>query len=287
MGGAHPRDDLDGLAGTVPAGCDTSCWLRSSTGCAAPGRRHRRSQRSTNGRTCRTGSPGDASVGARVLGRRRFRDVADGRQRAHRARVRRADVAQFVRWAERGGCPEPGALDHATLRRYLAYLTTRGFAKPTIARKAAAIRAFLRYLTRRRVRSAPIRAGRCAPRRGRAGSPRAHADRGGARCSRPRAPRSRPEPTTRPLREPDRGRPDRGPRGPRGPVRHRRAGLGVLRARPRRRRPRPRTRHGARQGRQGPAGPTRRPGRRRRLDVARATAVRSSRPPIHPLTRCS
>ncbi len=58
------------------------------------------------------------------------------------------DVRQFVQWAERGGCPEPRDLDHATLRRYLGYLTTRGFAKRTIARKAAAIRAFLRYLTR-------------------------------------------------------------------------------------------------------------------------------------------
>ena len=58
------------------------------------------------------------------------------------------DVRQFAQWAERGGCPEPRDLDHAALRRYLGYLTTRGFAKPTIARKAAAIRSFLRYLTR-------------------------------------------------------------------------------------------------------------------------------------------
>lgn len=58
------------------------------------------------------------------------------------------DVRQFVQWAERGGCLEPRDLDHATLRRYLGYLTTRGFAKRTIARKAAAIRSFLRYLTR-------------------------------------------------------------------------------------------------------------------------------------------
>ena len=54
-----------------------------------------------------------------------------------------------MQWAERGGCPEARDLDHASLRRYLGYLTTRGFAKRTIARKAAAIRAFLRYLTRR------------------------------------------------------------------------------------------------------------------------------------------
>jgi integrase/recombinase XerC len=67
----------------------------------------------------------------------------------HTVRAYERDVRQFVQWAERGGCPDPQDLDHASLRRYLGYLTTRGFAKRTIARKAAALRAFLRYLTRR------------------------------------------------------------------------------------------------------------------------------------------
>ncbi len=58
------------------------------------------------------------------------------------------DVRQFVEWAERGGCPDPGELDHGVLRRYLANLTTRGFARPTIARKAAALRAYSRWLHR-------------------------------------------------------------------------------------------------------------------------------------------
>ena len=50
------------------------------------------------------------------------------------------------------GCPGgPSALDHRTLRRFLAYLDTRGFARSTIARKAAALRAFLRFLRRRGV----------------------------------------------------------------------------------------------------------------------------------------
>ncbi|MGZ4677397.1 MAG: tyrosine recombinase XerC [Acidimicrobiia bacterium] len=66
----------------------------------------------------------------------------------HTVRAYARDVRQFVLWAERGGCPQPRDLDHATLRRYLGFLTTRGFAKRTISRKAAAIRAFLRYLTR-------------------------------------------------------------------------------------------------------------------------------------------
>ena len=62
------------------------------------------------------------------------------------------DVAEFVTWAERGGCPGgPAALDHRTLRRFLAYLDTRGFARSTIARKAAALRAYLRFLRRQGV----------------------------------------------------------------------------------------------------------------------------------------
>jgi integrase/recombinase XerC len=66
----------------------------------------------------------------------------------HTATAYARDVAQFVEWADRGGCAAPGDLDRTTLRRYLAYLTTRGFARPSIARKAAALRSFLRYLRR-------------------------------------------------------------------------------------------------------------------------------------------
>jgi integrase/recombinase XerC len=62
------------------------------------------------------------------------------------------DVAEFVAWAERGGCPGgPAALDHRTLRRFLAYLDTRGFARTTIARKAASLRGYLRFLRRQGV----------------------------------------------------------------------------------------------------------------------------------------
>src|ERR1044072_7209591 len=46
----------------------------------------------------------------------------------HTRRAYEHDVAEFVAWAERGGCPEPADADHRALRRYLAYLGTRGFA---------------------------------------------------------------------------------------------------------------------------------------------------------------
>lgn len=59
-----------------------------------------------------------------------------------------SDLRQFVAWAERGGSAGPETVDHLVLRRYLAYLTTRGMARPTIARKAAALRAFYGWLRR-------------------------------------------------------------------------------------------------------------------------------------------
>ena len=77
-----------------------------------------------------------------------FAESLVGRSPHTRAAYER-DVAEFVAWAERGGCPGgPSALDHRTLRRFLAYLDTRGFARSTIARKAAALRAYLRFLRR-------------------------------------------------------------------------------------------------------------------------------------------
>ena len=69
----------------------------------------------------------------------------------HTAEAYERDVRQFVAWAERGGCASPDQLDHTTLRRYLAYLTTRQFARRSMARKAASLRAYLRYLHRRGV----------------------------------------------------------------------------------------------------------------------------------------
>jgi integrase/recombinase XerC len=80
-----------------------------------------------------------------------FAESLVGRSEHTRAAYGR-DVAEFVAWAERGGCAGgPAALDHRTLRRFLAYLDTRGFARSTIARKAAALRAYLRFLRRQGV----------------------------------------------------------------------------------------------------------------------------------------
>jgi site-specific recombinase XerD len=69
----------------------------------------------------------------------------------HTRKAYESDLRQFVTWAERGGAAAPEAVDHLVLRRYLAYLTTRGMARPTIARKAATLRAFFGWLRKRGV----------------------------------------------------------------------------------------------------------------------------------------
>jgi integrase/recombinase XerC len=61
----------------------------------------------------------------------------------------RHDVEQFVAWAERAGVSGPSAVQPIVLRRYLAYLHTRRFARRTIARKAASLRRYFDWLRRR------------------------------------------------------------------------------------------------------------------------------------------
>jgi integrase/recombinase XerC len=71
-----------------------------------------------------------------------------GGRSPHTRRAYGHDVREFVAWARRGGCPEPAHVDRRALRRYLAYLGTRGFARRSVSRKAAAVRAYLRHLHR-------------------------------------------------------------------------------------------------------------------------------------------
>jgi len=73
------------------------------------------------------------------------------------------DAREFVQWCERGGCPDPSVLDHRVVRRYLAYLQTRGFSRSSTARKAASVRAYLRHLRRRGVLGHDVAAAVTAP----------------------------------------------------------------------------------------------------------------------------
>jgi len=59
-----------------------------------------------------------------------------------------SDVAEFTAWAERAGVTGPEGVERLTLRRYLAYLATRRYARRTIARKAASLRRYFGWLRR-------------------------------------------------------------------------------------------------------------------------------------------
>lgn len=64
-------------------------------------------------------------------------------------RAYRTDLEGFVTWASRAGVGGPAEVDRLLLRRYLAYLSTRGLARTTIARKAAALRRYFAWCRRR------------------------------------------------------------------------------------------------------------------------------------------
>jgi hypothetical protein len=55
------------------------------------------------------------------------------------------DVRDFATWAERGGVDDPASVDRLLLRRWVAFLTTRRYAKRTIARKVAALRRYFAW----------------------------------------------------------------------------------------------------------------------------------------------
>ena len=61
----------------------------------------------------------------------------------------RRDLAAFVEWADRLGLSGPEGVDRRVLRRYVAFLTTRGYARRTIARHVASLRRYFDWLRRR------------------------------------------------------------------------------------------------------------------------------------------
>jgi site-specific recombinase XerD len=60
-----------------------------------------------------------------------------------------SDIGRFADWAERGGASGPSDVDRITLRRYLAFLATRRYAKATISRTAASLRSYFSWCARR------------------------------------------------------------------------------------------------------------------------------------------
>ena len=59
-----------------------------------------------------------------------------------------SDLAGFTTWAERGGIEDPAGVDRTLLRRYVAHLATRRYAKRSIARKVSALRRYFRWAAR-------------------------------------------------------------------------------------------------------------------------------------------
>ena len=58
------------------------------------------------------------------------------------------DMRAAVEWLERSGCVEPSAVRRLVLRRYLADLDTRGYARRTISRKVSVLRRYFDWARR-------------------------------------------------------------------------------------------------------------------------------------------
>jgi integrase/recombinase XerC len=81
----------------------------------------------------------------------------------HTIRAYRSDLEGLVEFLGRMGIGDPGAVDHLALRRWLAQLSTRGYARRSIARRAAACRSFFSWLVERRVVAVSPAAGLATP----------------------------------------------------------------------------------------------------------------------------
>jgi integrase/recombinase XerC len=81
--------------------------------------------------------------------------LLERRLSAHTAQAYRVDLVSLATFLHRGGRSLLD-VDYPLLRRWLAHLTTRGYARTSIARKSASIRAFYTWAHRRgRIRSNP------------------------------------------------------------------------------------------------------------------------------------
>lgn len=59
-----------------------------------------------------------------------------------------SDVRGFADWVARLGIEEPSAVSRSTLRRYIHHLTTRRYARRSVARKVASLRRYFRWMVR-------------------------------------------------------------------------------------------------------------------------------------------
>jgi integrase/recombinase XerC len=61
------------------------------------------------------------------------------------------DVRGFAEWAARAGITEPSEVKRTVIRRYLAFLTTRQYARRSISRKTASVRRYFQWSIRQRL----------------------------------------------------------------------------------------------------------------------------------------
>jgi integrase/recombinase XerC len=61
------------------------------------------------------------------------------------------DVRGFAEWAARAGIAEPRVVKRTVIRRYLAFLTTRQYARRSISRKTASLRRYFRWSVRQQL----------------------------------------------------------------------------------------------------------------------------------------
>jgi site-specific recombinase XerD len=59
-----------------------------------------------------------------------------------------SDLAGFIEWARRLDIDSPEKVDRLVLRRYVAYLSTRQFARRSVSRKVASLRRYFQWLRR-------------------------------------------------------------------------------------------------------------------------------------------
>ncbi|HHC08247.1 MAG TPA: hypothetical protein ENK55_05985, partial [Actinobacteria bacterium] len=67
----------------------------------------------------------------------------------HTVAAYRRDLAQFLEFCSRWGIDDAAEVDRRVVRRFLAQLDTRGYARRSVARKASAVRAFFADAVRR------------------------------------------------------------------------------------------------------------------------------------------
>lgn len=76
------------------------------------------------------------------------RQEAVRRLSPHTMRAYKIDLGQFLAFMEREGSPDPQTVDRLLMRKYLASLRSKEYARSTVVRKLACLRAFYRFLCR-------------------------------------------------------------------------------------------------------------------------------------------